>query len=491
MFSSFLDSNNRLLVNRLSRAQAQILALKLSTKEEFLAQTTSIVNMVINTDYMMQSLIPITPAAPALVGDPVSNLLTLNDDASDIADEISRLEDDASTLFNLCAASRNATCQAIREAIYASSSREFIEQFINQSAVDSSSSAEFDMNAGVVQLPLSSEMVLTPTFAVGQNAIGSTTGSITSLQVTAPEALFTWNGPLLEIIVSFPAPTIVNRMNISPDTYVGYEVTTFTASADGSQFENILSDINTDALVLDASAGKFSGSTVVDFPPRSVSKIRLVIQNLTTSSAIGLRTLQFTQRNYQATGAVVSKPQTTPSGTVQFSAQDLSFDPFVSLTYQISGDSVHYTTIVPGQVTLPAQWWYRVLFNRSTQAFAGTNAAVDATTADPTFTSGFTLVSSKSIPLDPTTIERTLVLANITTPIPLAETPIPGTLQVSEGSLYLDSSGYSLSISNALTIVSPTGPVTVTYQTSAQGIQDLSTLENFYTPALLSVTFGN
>lgn len=489
MFNSFLDSNNKLLVNRLARAQAAILGLSLSTREEYLAQVTSIINKVINTGYGMSPLITIAGETPAVVGDPISNLLTLNQDATDIASEISRLEDNASTLFNLSAASRNAICQQIREAIYASTATRYIEQFINENQIDSSSSAEVDMNAGVAQLPLTVETALTPTFAVGQNAIGSTSSAISDLSAATIETLFTWQGTYLEIIVSFPTPTIVNRLSITPDVYKGYEITTFTASPDGSQFEDILADLNTSAILLDASAGKFSGSTVVDFPPRSVSKIRLVIQNLVSGDTIGIRALTFTQRTYQATGSVVSTPHTSPTGIVLFQTDSEVFDPFVSITHQISPDSVHYTTIQPGLVTLPATWWYRALLNRSTQAFSTSSSAVAATTADPNVSSGFTLVSSSAVPLDPTIIERTLVFSNVTASIPLAEKPLPGTLQISEGNLLLNGNQYSLDNNNNLTITSPIGTITVVYQTSAQGTQGISALQNYYTPLLNSVQF--
>jgi len=489
MFNSFLDSNNKLLVNRLARAQASILALSLSTKEEYLAQVTSQINRVINIGYEMQPLIQIAAATPAVVGDPVSNLLTINEDTADIAAEIGRLEDDASTLFNLSAASVNAICQQVREAIYESTNARFTEQFVSTGQTDSSSSATIDMTAGVAQLPLSNETVLSPTLAVGQNAVGSTTDDITALSTPTTETLFTWNGSLLEIIVSFSAPTIVNRLNVIPDTYVGYEITTFTASADGTLFEDILADLAVDTIVMDSAAGKYSGLTVVDFPPRSVSKIRLVIQNRTSGDTVGLRSLTFTQRSYQATGSVVSAPQSSPVGPVLFSVGEQEFEPYVAITHQISADSVNYTTIQPGVVTLPAQWWYRALLSRSSEAFQDNSNGVAATTADPAYSTGFTLVTSTSIPLSATTIERTLVFSGITTAIPLAETPLPGTLQLSEGTLYLPSSQFSLDAENNLTITGPTGNVTVTYQTSAQGLAGLSALENYYTPLLSSVQF--
>ena len=489
MFNSFLDSNNKLLVNRLARAQAKILALSLSTKEEYLAQVTSLINREVNTGYAMQDLKQIAAATPAIVGDVVGNLLAINDDASDIADEISRLEDDASTLFNLTAASINSVCQQIREAIYQSSGTRYVEQFVSKDNIDASSSANIDMNAGVAQLPLASETVLSPTISVGQNSVGNTAGDITTVPTAAGETVFLWNGTSLEVIVTFAAPTIVNRLNITPDSYLGYEITTFTASADGTLFEDVLVNLGVDAIVLDAAAGKFSGSTVVDFPPQFVSKMRLVIQNRTAGSTLGLRALSFAQRSYLATGSVITTPQTLPSGIVQFSAEQTVFSPYVSITHQISSDSVHYTNIQPGLVTLGSQWWYRALLSRSSDAFTKTVTGVAATTADPAFSTGFTLVTSTSIPLNSTTIERTLVFSGITAPIPLSETPLPGTLQLSEGNVYLPDSRFSLDTSNNLTIVAPTGNTTVTYQASAQGAAGVSALENYYTPLLSSAQF--
>jgi hypothetical protein len=489
MFNSFLDSNNKLLVNRLGRAQAKILGLSLSTKEEYLAQVTSIINAVINIGYGMQPLVKIAASTPAVVGDCTSNLETLNEDAADIADEISRLEDNASVLFNLAAACRNSIGQQIREAIYASTATHFVEEFVDQTQLDSSTSAEIDMNAGIAQLPLSNETVLAPSFAVGENSVGSASADISLLATGGAETLFVWNGTLLEVIVSFAAPTIVNRMTIQPDTYLGYEITTLTASPDGSVFSDILADLNVPAISLDASAGKYAGVTVIDFAPRSVSKIRMILQNLVAGDTLGIRSLGFTQRSYQPTGMIVSKPQTSPAGSVLFSVDQDVFSPFVSVTHQISGDSVHYTTVQPGEIVLPSTWWYRALLNRSSQAFTTGSSPVSPTTADPNYSTGFTLVKSSSIPLSPTTIERTLVFSNVTGSIPLAETPLPGTLQLSQGSMYLTSSQYSFNSSNELSFPSTMTTVTVTYQTSAAGAQSLQALENYYTPLLTSVHF--
>ena len=77
---------------------------------------------------------------------------------------------------------------------------------------------------------------------------------------------------------------------------------------------------------------------------------------------------------------------------------------------------MNFTTIKPGIVSLPAKWWYRALLNRSSSAFSQGSAPLQPTTADPDYSSGFTLVSSKSVSISPTTIERTLVLENVVPP---------------------------------------------------------------------------
>lgn len=155
-----------------------------------------------------------------------------------------------------------------------------------------------------------------------------------------------------------------------------------------------------------------------------------------------------TQRSYQASATITSNCQTSPMGQALFEADQNSFSPYVSITHQISTDGVNFTTIQPGEVTLPAKWWYRALLNRSSQAFTSNSQPLIPTTADPNYSAGFTLASSTSTAVSPTTIERTLVFENVTAAIPLRETPIPGTLAISQGTVYLTSSQYSLDSDN-------------------------------------------
>ena len=163
--------------------------------------------------------------------------------------------------------------------------------------------------------------------------------------------------------------------------------------------------------------------------------------------------------------------------------------PYVSITHQVSQDGVNFTTIVPGLVTLAANWWYRALFGRSASAFQASAQPIQPTTADPGYSSGFTLVSSSTTSISLTTMERNLVINNITGPIPLRETPIPGTLSVRQGTVYLTPSQYALDSNNNLTFLSAVSTVTVTYQTAMAGPANLATLQSYYTAILRQVRF--
>lgn len=488
MFTSFTDTNDCLLVNRLGRVLASLQALQLSTREDYLAQLTSMVNQVLNEDYQMQEPITITPQTPGIVGDPTTNMKQLNQDCGDIADEIARLENNASVLYNLSAAVQNALRQQIREGIYASTATCFNEAFINQNRI-SSTTATVDFVAGRAMSTLINETTLSPTLAVGANSVGSTSDSISSILNASDSNLFTWDGELLELIVTFPTPTIMNRLTLSPDDYKGYEITSFTTSPDGSLFTDVLADLEVDSIIMNAAAGKYSGSTVVDFPPRSVSSARIVFENRVDGTTIPLRSMTLTQRSYQPTATITSNCQTSPTGQVLFEVDQNVFSPFVSITYQISTDGVNFTTIQPGVVNLPSNWWYRAILSRSTTAFTSNSQPLIPTTADPAYSSGFTLVTSTSVAVSPTTIQRTLVFENVTAAIPLRETPIPGTLVISQGTVYLTSSQYSLDSNNNLSFPSTMSSVTVSYQTSAQGSASLPALEQYYTPFLNQVQF--
>jgi hypothetical protein len=488
MFSSFNSVEDCFITNRLGRIQPQITALQLSTLEDYIAQLTSLVNKVVSEDYQMQPLVSISAQTPAVVGDVVTNLLNINNDCGDIADEVERLENNASVLYNMSAAIQNSLRQQIREGIYSSSSNTFIEAFINQNQIDSSTGT-IDFVAGRAMSSLINETTLAPSLSIGLASVGSTSDDISTLLSGDATSLFTWNGPVIEIVITFPSATVVNRLILTPDDYKGYAVTTLTTSPDGSLFTDVLEDLGVSSISTGPEAGKYSGATVIDFSPRSVSTMRLIITNSIDGTTIPLRLLSLTQRSYQPSATITSNPQTASSGQVLFQTDEVDFPPFTSVTHQISSDGMLFTTIQPGLLTLPNPWWYRAIFSRSSAAFTNNSTPLYPTTADPTYNGEFTLINSTSTVISTNTVERFLVLTNVTGVIPLRETPLPGTLSLQVGNLYLTNTQYSIDSNNNISFPSTMANVTISYQTSAQGAINLLALQNYYSSFLNTISF--
>ncbi len=488
MFNSFASTENCLITNRLSRIQPQITALQLSTIEDYIAQLTSLVNKIVSEDYQMQSLSPIASQTSAVVGDIVTNLLNINNDCGDIADEVERLEDNASLLYNTSAAIQNALRQQIREGIYSSSSSTFIEAFVNKKQI-SSSTGTIDFVAGRSMGALIQETVLSPSLTIGLASVGSTNDDVSTLLSGSATNLFTWNGPVIEIVINFPSAVVVNRLVLTPDDYKGYAITTLTTSPDGSLFTDVLEDLGVSSISTGPEAGKYSGSTFIDFSPRSVSTMRLLITNSIDGTTIPLRLLSLIQRSYQPSATITSKPQTTPSGVVLFQTDQVEFPPFTSIAHQISSDGMLFTTVQPGLLTLPNPWWYRAVFSRSSAAFTNNSTPLSPSTIDPENSSAYTLVNSTCIVISSNTVERSLVFSTVTGAIHLRETPLPGTLSIKVGNLYLTSGQYSIDSNNNISIPGSSTNVTISYQTSAQGAVNLSALQNYYSAFLNTVKF--
>jgi hypothetical protein len=489
MFTSFSNTDDALITNRLGRIQSQIASLQLSTLEDYVAQLTSLVNQVINADYQMTEPAYITAQTPGFVGDVVSTLLNINNDCGDIADEIQRLENNASVLYNLTATIQNSLRQSIREGIYAATNSSFTEAFINQNNI-ASSTATIDFIAGRAMATLINETVLTPTLSIGSTSIGSSNSNLSSIISGDSTNLYTWNGAQIEILITFTAPTVVNRLTLTFDDYKGYVINTLTTSPDGSLFTDVLQDLGTSSINTGATAGKYSGATIVDFSPRSVETIRLVITNPVDATTIPIRQMSVTQRTYQPSATITSNKQIGPTGQVLFQVDQTQFAPYTSITYQLSSDGLVYTTIQPGLITLPSNWWYRVIFSRSSQAFTSNNVPLSPTTADPNYSTGFTLINSTSIVISSNTIERTMVFEEVTGVIPLRETPLPSTFTVQNGNTYLTPTQYTLDDNNNLSFPSTMSAITVSYQTSAQGSTNISGLQQYYSSFLNLVTFA-
>ena len=481
------DPENELVRDRLGRLLGDIRVLKLSTREEYQAEVFSRVNGILALGNHMRPLLPVTAEGPATVGDVTENFARLNQDAMDIASQMQRVEASAAQMYNLAAASQNALRQQIREALYASSARRFCEAFIHGRNLGDRS-VTVDFNAGVATLPLIDEVEVTPVIAVGANSEGAVVVGPDALLDGRIESALIFNGTRLELILTFEKPEIINRLHFELNDYQGLEITTLTSSPDGSVFEDVLADLGMPTLLLNPMTGKYSGDVIIDFPPRHAKQVRLVIEDRVDVARIALRAFTVSRRRYQDLGVLVTCPiYLAASASYVFSTIEQVFDPFATITHQISTDGVHFRNIAPGDLTITAPFWYKALLQRSTGAFDSESAALVGT-GDLKQTDYYNLRRSSTVPLGAGVMERTIVLENITGPIQLRDMPLPVTFRVQEGSLLLTADEYAFA-GGVLSFPAAKSLVTVTYQTSALGAAALAARKEFYTPLLCEVRF--
>lgn len=488
MFSSLLlDSNDSLIADRLSRLQDSLRGLDLSTREEYQAATYSLVNRVLNIGDAMQPLRQVRPR-PAVCGDMTENLGLLNQDANDIAAELLRIESSTADLFNLAATSQNSLRQTIRKAIYSSNQRRFIEPFIDTTQLLPGYSTTLDYNAGVATLPLNTETQLAPAISVGLASVGTSVTDVSNLCSTTIGTSFQWNGTVLELVLSFDSPVIVNRLKLELDDYDGLEITSLTSSPDGMVFNDLLFDLGVPLILMDATSGKYSGDVILDFAPRYVRQMSIRIECRAGQTSFGLRTLSLFSRTYQASGTVTTVPVYLSTDNVRFSSTEQSLAPYTSVTHQISTDGVTFTTIAPGNLTTSTPFWYRALLGRSETAFSQQQSVVTALVSDASVNQPYTVKSQSTTRLSTGVVEQTLVLANITGEVVFHNAPLANTFRIQSGSIFLTTDDYTLS-GTTLNFAANQSLVTITYQASSLGASAFTALKSYYTPFLYEARF--
>ena len=489
MFSSLLlSSDDSVIADRMTRLQDSLRALSLSTREEYQAAVYSLVNRVLNLGDNMQSLVQVAPR-PAIVGDLTQNLTLLNQDAGDIAAEMLRVEDNAAALYNLAATSQNSLRQLIRTAIYASNPKLFVEAFIDDSALAASYTTTLDYNAGLATLPLGVETQVTPTIAIGLGSVGTAGTPVSNLSAGTVGSSLQWNGTVLELVLSFSGPTIINRLALALDEYEGLEITELTSSPDGLSTDDVLKDLGVSSIIMDATSGKYSGDVILDFPPRYVTQMKIVIESRAGQAAFGIRSLSLFNRTYQISGTFTTQPITLSTGNALFSIDANTFDPYTSIAHQISTDGVNFNAIEPGQVSISTPFWYKALLTRNEKAFTQQQSALLLQTSNGAVNAFYTVKSQTTNTLNSGLIEQTVTLSGITGPVPFRSTPLPKTFRVQVGSTYLNpGTDYTLA-NNVLSFAAPQALATITFQTSSLGSAALASMKNYYTPLLYGVRF--
>ena len=486
MFSQTVATvQNQLIQTRLARVLPQIKTLQLTTREDYLAQVTSLINSVLNTGNHMQKLKPVIQG-PATVGDITGNLGILNQDAIDLVGVLGALTDNTFQLANLAATSEQSLVQQMRESLFACTPTRFIEAFVSSDSI-AQASAEIDYAAGVAALSLQSETTLKPTIALGASCVGSLdpNNGLANLTDGQPNTAMCFNGSRLELVLSFPGPQAINRLRLQLDDYDGWEITEFTSSSDMISSNDILDSMQVDSVSLDATSGKYSGIAVIDFPAVMAQQLKLVIEDRSQAGLISLRELAATCRRYSDSATLQTNMQTAPTGLVNFTVDACAPQGLTSIMHQISSDGVNFLTIQPGEITLPSPWCYRAVLARNSDSFKNNtlNSPFSGLTPDPNYQIG----QVSSLPLGSGVIQRTVQFTRISGPVALQETPVPGSVRVLTGAVALRLGSDYAFRSNVLSFASSITGVTLTYQVAPGS--NLSQLVNYYSPYLYQMRF--
>ena len=466
---------------------------------DYQAEVYSVVNGVLNLGNNMTPPLIISDGTPAIIGNIETNLDNLNNDAQDIAAELIAIENQLAQYYNLSAGVQNTLRQSIREQVFASTSSQWLEAFVNDQQLQSGYTTSIDFDAGVATSTLSNDTLVTPNnIVVGPSSISSTptaNAAYNALQLLNPTGaitnLVTWNGSQLELQIVFDTATPVNRLIIHMDNYNGLEITSLVSSPDGIYYDPIDAELLPTDLALNAQSGKFSGDSIIDFNPRNVSVMKIVIQDEIGQGFIALRGIELHQRKYATAGQLTSNPISTPAGNVLFNPTQRIYSQLTNIVHQLSYDGANFQVITPGQIIslASAPFWYRALLSTNVSAFSSVASPLIAPQGDPNLSTNYTLGTITTVALNAGVSQRNIALTSVTGPIALNETPIPGTLQVYYGSVLTSPTLYTFT-NNTITLDTlPQSSVTVRYQVSALGTAGLGALQQYFSPYLISVSF--
>lgn len=504
MYSALYNPNwSELFKARLRKIERELRGLSFATREEYQAAVYSRLNQMFALGSTMSPLSPVLRQGPAVVGDVQANLRLLNEDAAAVAAQLLVTEDTAGRLLNLFAATQNALRQQIRETVYQSTNRLYVESFVSdQTLVHPQKMVDF--NAGLATLPLVMEREVAPISVRSGPLTDGTVGDLEALLDTRPETVMVCDGETVELIFEFDQPQILNRLRIEMDDYQGLTLAELTSSPDGSLREDILSEVRTDFYRLDGSSGKFTGDYILDFDPKHIQQVRIVLKDRVGQKRIALRGVTFYQRQYQNKGIIQSTPISGVSGNMYFSSIQKAADRLTSITHMVSNDGVHYRVVQPGtSVILPPNFYYRALLERIDENFQKESVPLELSGNDPTALESATKVKNIStVDLGAGVIERTVEFENVVGGVVLRETPLPKTLVVTIGMITVMPEDGPVAINqgegidnivtfvnNTLTFLYEVTGVVVRYQTSALGAAGLMARQNFYSPYLFEVRF--
>jgi len=289
----------------------------------------------------------------ALQGFMVNNFNTLNTQSSAVRGRLRRV---SSNLGDF----RLQAMDNLGGALY------FSDNFKNADKIDYTDSLyekrknSLDIEAGVTYLPVDTSNTLTHkieemSVGSGSNGVagnnqelgGLLRGSLKHIDDENPDTWFEYetisssntSTPLIfELRLKLDKDSILNSVDISPTTFATRNyprITKFEVSVDGKTFSDIINEVTVSeifgqsesrVITLSPEAGKFSGVVKLNFPPKKIRYINIIIQQddayiIKTSTglkyrkAIGLRDIALKAIRYLDEGETVSILQ-SPEGEI-------------------------------------------------------------------------------------------------------------------------------------------------------------------------------
>src|SRR5206468_10585268 len=143
----------------------------------------------------------------------------------------------------------------LRERIYASTTRQYQETYVNDNQWADGATISFDPDSGAT-LPILSEKTLTiSSLTAGPSSIGALApgSSFDSLLSDEGGSTCTWNGSYLELVIEFDSLQIVNALRLELPGYQGLQCDGLLYSPDGTFEANLLTEYNPEIRSLDSS----------------------------------------------------------------------------------------------------------------------------------------------------------------------------------------------------------------------------------------------
>jgi len=492
MFSPYYKPLLAIFSRRIDALKEKLRSLPLVVREDFLAELYGSLNRVLQLGNGISDMPDFPRRSPAHPSQINVILDDLEQDCRGLSEQIGVVRDDLLSLANTTIATANAALRKARRSLYSSSPGILVQPFLNAESFEQVS-AFLETTSGMAMLPIVSREKADPSaISLGVESSGyfSSGDSLQELLDSNPDTFLVWNGSVLELVVSFPAPVIVNVVTINFAGSAGLIMDRMSASSDGVSEEDVTGDFPSSMRALDGSAGKYSGEWIGILKPRFVKQMRIRFRDLVGENRIILRDLGFYRWSFRPSGRIQSRLIAVPDTRLRFQAEAVEEYLLTGVNFKWSRDGVVYTPMKPGDLieTGPAGFWYRIELDRYESNFKEKSREIVQFGVD---SDGHDAKPERMsvVDLGEGIVEKTFEFSEISGTVVFRDDFIPGSLTLLSGNLPMQASNYSVA-GRSISFASLQNDVTIRYQTYSTSSANFVRLAPFYTPVVYEMTWS-